>query len=166
MKRTGQIALIPHGANICQKLIELVTRAPVHHVIVAISENECVSAEIPRVRTRPISKFPHAIWSQFDLDDDERYEIAEFAFRQIGKKYALMDDILIGIALLMRERMPRWIVAKVSSDNRWQCAELADASLLAAGKSAIADDRPPCVVFPGSFIPYFKLHGWWPKVYN
>lgn len=166
MKYTGQIGLVPHPVNIWQRIIEGVTRAPVHHCIIAISENLCVSAEIPRVRTRPISAFPKAIWSRFDLTDEQRENIADFAFDQIGKKYALVDDILIGLCLLFRENMPRWMVRRIMSQQRWQCAELADASLLSVRISAIADDRPPCVVFPGSFIPYFKLHGWWPRVYN
>ena len=50
---------------------------------------------------------------------------------------------------------------KIGDDGRWQCAELADASLLAGGISAIADDRAPCVAYPGSFIPWFKKNGWW-----
>lgn len=166
MTLRGQIALIPHGINIWQKLIELVTNAPVHHCVVAISETECVSAEINGVRIRPISDFPHAIWSHFELTDPQRYDIARFALKQIGKPYALVDDLLIGIALLLKSHVPDWIVDKINDDGHWQCAELADASLLAGGISAIEPGRPPCVVFPGSFMPYFKAHGWWPKVYK
>lgn len=166
MTRAGQIALIPHGTNLWQKLIELVTRAPVHHVIIAISETECVSAEIRGVRIRPIAHFPHAIWSNFDMTEPQRRDIVKFTNAQIGKKYALLDDLLIGIALLMKEHVPDWIVDRINDDGHWQCAELADASLLHGGISAVNAHVPPCVVFPGSFVPYFQAHGWWPKVYK
>ena len=62
MTLAGQIALIPDGREPFQRLVQWVTRFPFHHNVVAVSDKWCVSAEMPRVRLRPISHFPNAVW--------------------------------------------------------------------------------------------------------
>lgn len=162
MMRAGQLGLIPHATNPFQLAIELVTRSPVHHVITAVDEDIVVSAEIPHVRYRPTTHFPDAIWSDFDLTDQQRNKIITFADAQIGKPYALGDDLLIGIALLTRAHTPLWIRHHLNNDHHWQCAELADAAYWHAGINLFHDDRPAAAVYPGSFIPIWKDYGWWP----
>lgn len=163
MTRAGQIALIPDGQNFVQKLIQFITRSPVHHVVVAVSDKFCVSAEMEGVRLRPISHFPNAIWSDFALTARQRRNIIGFALEQLGKPYAILDDIFIGISIITKSRTPQWIVQTVLNSDRWQCAELADASLLAGGIRLFRDGRPPRAVYPGSFIPTFKRRGWWTR---
>lgn len=158
----GQIGLIPHAHTPFQWLIELVTRSPVHHVVVAVDDETVVSAEMPRVRYRPVTHFPDVIWSDFPLEQWQWWQIAGFMQRQVGKPYALGDDILIGIALLTRTHTPAWIERRLNDQRRWQCAELADAAYQSAGIHLLHDNRPPSAVYPGSFIPIWKLHGWWP----
>lgn len=163
MSRTGQLGLVPHAANLAQHMIEWVTRAPVHHVIVAIDETTCVSPEMPKVRTRPVSHFPDAVWSEFDLTVAQRRKITGFVTAQVGKPYSLLDDLLIGIALITREQTPTWIESRLNDDDQWQCAELADAAYQHAGIHLFTDGRPPAAVYPGSFLPIFEAAGWWPR---
>lgn len=165
MTLAGQIALIPDGKRWFQRLIQWVTRSPVHHCVVAISDTECVSAEIQGVIIRPVSHFPKAVWSRFAITDPQRHDIVRFATAQIGKPYALLDDLLIGVALVTRTNTPHWIQDKLMSDDKWQCAELTDAALLAGGINLFPGGRPACAVYPGSFLPLFREHGWWRKTW-
>ena len=162
MNLTGQAALIPDGTKPFQRLISAVTGSPMHHVVVAISNHLCVSAEIDGVRLRPVRYFPNAVWSQFRHTRRQRADIALFAFLQVGKPYALFDVILIGVAILTKTRTPQWLVDRLMNSDRWQCAELADASLQAGGVKLFTDGRPPCAVYPGSFVPYWTEQGWMP----
>lgn len=161
MTLAGQIGLIPHATNLFQLSIEAVTRSPVHHVIIATSDHVCVSAEMPTVRFRPTSHFPDAIWSDFILTDQQQDTIVDFVYDQVGKPYALGDDLLIGVVLLTRTHTPHWIEHHINSDNHWQCAELAEAAYWHAGINLFHDNRPAAAVYPGSFIPIWKDYGWW-----
>ena len=66
------------------------------------------------------------------------------------------------MAILTKQSTPHWLTRILMDNGRWQCAELADASLLAGGINVFTDGRPPCAVYPGSFVPYFREHGWLP----
>jgi len=161
MTRAGQAALIPHARNPFEWLIEKITRSPVHHVIVAVDDDTVVSAEIPRVRYRPTSHFPDAIWSDFDLTDTQSWQIVGFAQRQVGKRYALGDDILIGVALLTGTHTPAWIERRLNDQRRWMCSELVAAAYDAGGIDMFPE-TPMAAVYPGMFVPVWKRHGWWP----
>jgi hypothetical protein len=73
---TGQIGLRRHGAGIIAKGIEWATYSHTHHVIVAISETQCVSAEPGGSRIRPMTDYPSIEWSSFDLTEAQRHCIA------------------------------------------------------------------------------------------
>ena len=50
----------------------------------------------------------------------------------------------------------------LSSDRHLQCAQLDDSAYEAAGLRLFNDGRLPGAVCPGSFIPVWQQHGWWP----
>ena len=157
----GQIGIVrTHGFS--SWLIRFVTRTPVNHVVIDTG-TEVISAEEPVVRTREYGYFDNIVWSQFDLSNAQRDKSAGFAESQVGKPYALADDIAIGVALITREHTPRWLERRLASDGEWQCASLGDASLRHAGVHVFNDDRPMGSVFPGSFWHFFRDAGWLPK---
>lgn len=161
ISRVGQIGLVPHAHNFWQRLIQWVTRSPVHHVVIGVGGGVCVSAELPVVRLRPVGWFPDAVWSQIDMTPVQASQVAKFALHQLGKPYSLLDDFLIGVTLILSKNWtPEWLWSRLQDDNQWQCAELADAALLAGGVNLFSSDRPACAVYPGSFVPYFVEHGW------
>ena len=132
-----------------------------HFVI--CSKGEAGTRGTPVVRTREYGYFDNIVWSQFDLSNAQRDKSAGFAESQVGKPYALADDIAIGVALITREHTPRWLERRLASDGEWQCASLGDASLRHAGVHVFNDDRPMGSVFPGSFWHFFRDAGWLPK---
>lgn len=157
----GQIGLIPHGVNWFQRTIEAVTHSPVHHVVTATGDGRVISPEIPTVRYRPAEHFPDAVWSAFPLTTAQADRVVTYGESQIGKRYALGDDLLIGLELELGVHAPTWLSRLIAGDGRWQCAELADVEYRRAG-CTLFPDRSPASVFPGSFVPIWKSHGWWP----
>lgn len=163
---TGQIGLIPHPHGWVEHAIETVTRAPVHHVVVAITETLVIGADPAGATVHRVSDYPDAVWSHFGLTDQQRHAIVVWASAHVGTPYSFLDDAAIGIALLSGIPTPRWVQERLSSDRHLQCAQLADAAYLAAGLHLFDDGRLPGAVYPGSFIPIWQQHGWWPGAPN
>jgi uncharacterized protein YycO len=157
----GQIGLVYYtGFHPLSHAIARWTRSPVSHTVIAINETECVGAEPKGARRRPISYFGHVIWSRFDYTDEQRAIVVDFAERRIGVPYSYLTDAAIAAAFLLHRRTPKVIEDYLSSDYVYECAQLADAALLAAGIHAFDDGRLPGTVYPGSFVPLYRRNGW------
>lgn len=164
----GQIGLIydrkgTHRSFVA-KAIDWVTRSPVHHVIVCVSEDHCVEAQPGGAVLSPLSKWPNAVWSNFPLTPAQAEGTAQWAIDHIGTPYGFLDDAAIGIGLLLNHWAGFELQRFLSSDHSLQCAQLADAALTKGGKFKVFDDnRLDGAVYPGSFVPLFKKYGWWPE---
>lgn len=168
MDVTGQVALV-HQRGFWPSLITVVTSliaerpedAHWNHMLTAISPTECMSAERKGVTRRKISDFPGAVWSDFDETELQRDLVADFAAAQDGKPYAFLDDFFIGVGIIMRRRTPAWLRRRLRSGKRWECAELAGASLACGGiTNIINDDRPFAAAYPASYAPVWRARGW------
>jgi hypothetical protein len=158
---TGQIGVIYGTQSLLKWLVQKITRSNAHHVVVAISETECIGAEPGGAVIRPITDFPNAVWSQFDLTEVERAEIVEWCHEHVGVRYSYLTDAAIAISFLFGIRLPHWLQAYLSSDLILECAQLADLAYRAADRN-LFPNRFPGQIYPGSFIPVFDAHGWWP----
>lgn len=161
--RTGQIGLIPHPTNWVERAVEKLTFSSVHHVIIAISETECIGAEPKGAKIRPITDFPVAIWSEFDYAPGQAQAVADWARDREHRPYNFIADALIGLGIGLGLPMPRFITRLFDGDHFYECAQLADAALLHAGIQLFETGRGPGSVYPGSFEPVFKLLGFWPS---
>lgn len=156
----GQVGLCRTG-GFWGWLIRLVTRSEINHVVVGIGDGLCISAEPGGVRTRPINYWPPITWSKFPLTGSQRTRVAMYAESQIGTPYDYLADAAIGVALITGEHTPAWLANYLQSDDRWQCAALADACLRrGAGENYFMDHRPTSAVYPGSFQKVFEEFGW------
>lgn len=157
----GQVGLVrTHGFS--SWVIRLFTRSRVNHMVYDTG-TELISAEYPVVRTRPYGHFTNIVWSQFPLSHAEVGKETPFAYAQVGKAYGWMDDLAIGIGILLHDRTPKWIMRWLSNNGEWICSALCDAILRHAGIHVFDDDRPTGSVFPGSFERFFADSGWLPK---
>lgn len=156
---TGQIGVVPHAHTPAEWLIEAVTRSTVHHAIIAISETECVSCEPGGALVRPISRFPDAYWSHFDLTSKQRKNIVFWAKFNIGAKYGWFADLAIGVALIWKLRTPKWVARWLDNGRRFECAQYCDAAY-AYGGVHLFKGVVPSAVYPGMFIPIWEEHGW------
>lgn len=164
MELLGQVGLIPDGKGFIPNIINWATRSTVHHAIVAISDTECIGAEPNGATIRPLSFFPNAIWSRFPLSDAQAQGSAQWAAEREGRPYNWIDDAIIGIQCVSGVVFPRFITNHYDNDKYYECAQLADAALThGAGISVFDDNRPPGLVYPGSFEKLFREYGWWTR---
>ena len=162
MTYTAQIGLVPHAKTVVEWLIQVVTRSTVHHAIVAISETECLSCEAGGAMIRPITRFPDAYWSHFELPTVQQDAIVAWARGHVGRKYGWLADAAIGIALIFHVRTPAWVEARINDGRRFECAQACDAAYVAAGIDLFPNDRPPGTVYPGLFTHIWRTHHWMP----
>lgn len=150
---TGQVGVLTKHPGWYGRLVQLFTGSSAYHTITAISETECVSAETPRVRIRPIDYFTgNGIhWTNVALSAVERDEAARFVRHQVGKPYAYLDIVFIIITTITRWHTPNWITDRLMDDRQWFCSELADAGMEAAGHN-LFPGRPACGVTPADFL--------------
>lgn len=162
LSKLGQIGLQTKGDTFIPRGIQVVTRSDVFHVVVAISETECIGAQPGGAKIRPIDFTPNLVWSQFDLTPAQAQASADWARAREGRPYSFINDALIGISCGLDFAWPKFITEHYSNDKTYECAQLADAALtLGAGISVFNDGRPFGTVYPGSFEPIFKKNSWW-----
>ena len=93
---TGRIGLVQGGTDRWARAIVAVTGSPYHHVIVATSNTQCMSAEIPRALLRPLAHFAGQItWLDVPATDEERQAAAWHALALDGEPY---NRISFGLA--------------------------------------------------------------------
>lgn len=160
-KFTGQVGVVCGAtAGTFGQLIEKVTHSTAFHVVVYLSEHECVSADFDGVTVRDPAVYGDAVTvSKFELTDEQRAAITARATKCVGKPYAFLDDLMIGISDLTGARIPRpfrWLLALPWA---YMCSELSALALAEAGIH-IRADREPVEITPGDFETYFKQEGW------
>lgn len=159
---TGQIGIC-RSEHWFSRIVQIVTGSHWGHVIVAVSNDRCVSAEPGGARYRPISHYAdneELVWSQLDLTIEQRRIIQRWAINHIRTPYNWLDYYAIGIAMITKSATPGWLRRWLTSTDSLQCAQLADQALQAAGIHLFKDDRVPGAIYPGSFGRYFHAKGW------
>lgn len=154
---TGQVGVLTTNPGWYGRLVQLFTASPAYHTITAITETECVSAETPRVRVRPIDYFAgNGIqWTNVPMTPAQRHDTVQFVRRQVRKPYAYLDIVFILITTITRWHTPQWITDRLMSDRQWYCSELSDAGMEAAGKN-LFPGRPACAVTPADFLTVIR----------
>lgn len=157
---TGQVGLIPSDGQFKGQVVAWASRSRWSHMVVAISETECVSAEPGGARIRPTSYYPEIVWSRFAMRPGQRRRAVRYAIRRIGTPYAWFDYIAAGVALVTRTRTPEWLRSYIADTDRLICSQLCDLALQAAGIHVFFDERPAGAVIPSSFGRVFVARGW------
>lgn len=168
---TGQILLV-RTEGFWPWVIRTVTNSEYNHSLNAISPTHGIEAagapnlwawlthKTPGVRIVPLTLYPDAVYSQFDLSPQQQAAITGWLREQLHKPYAYWDDITIGLGLILKTRTPRWLQRELSDGDQWQCAALTDAALQQAGIHMFKDHRPTGAVYPGSIEKYYRAQGW------
>lgn len=157
---TGQVGICLDGTRGWPRIIQAVTRSRAHHVVVAVSETECLSAEPGGALIRPITYFGNAVWSQFPYTDLERMLIAGVGKSMDGHPYSAVAFVTVGLQFLTGQRLPAWLLRLVDAMPGAECAQLADRVLKFAGVDAFGGSRAPGVLWPGAWEKLFLSHDW------
>lgn len=148
---TGQIGLRQHSTGLVGRCIEWATNSSTHHVVVAVSELLCVSAEPGGVRLRLISDYPALTWSRFDHDNATRALIVEHAYAALAARTPY--NFAIYPPLLWQRITSRPITGPVAvwlgKRPHENCSQLADDIYTAAGLHLFPDIAR--LVTPGDF---------------
>lgn len=158
----GQIGLTTEAHSWVEHMIEWVTQSSVHHVVICISDTECIGADPKGARIEPISYRKDIIWSQFPLTPEQAQASADWARAREGRPYSYINGFFIGMYRLFGINFPLAITRRFSTDKSYQCAQMGDAALThGAGISVFDDGRLPGAVAPGDLEELFKARGWW-----
>lgn len=147
----GQIGLRRHSTAWIGKCIEWATHSRTHHVVVAVSDTHCVSAEPGGARLRLMSDYPHLDWSRFILTETQRADIVRFALDaaalQTPYNYAIYPPLLWQRISGLRVSGPvaDWLAQRPHEN----CSQLADDIYTAAGFHLFPDIAR--LVTPGDF---------------
>lgn len=148
---TGQIGLRRHSTGFMGKAIEWATYSQTHHVVVAVSETHCVSAEPGGTRLRLISDYPHVDWSRFILTDAEREAIVTLGLNatagQIPYNYAIYPPLLW--QRISGHAVAGPVAEWLASRPHQNCSQSADDIYTAAGIHLFPDIAR--LVTPGDF---------------
>lgn len=156
----GQIGLKTEAHGFIEKAIEFVTRSSVHHVVIAISDTECIGAEPGGAKIR-LHEYDNFVWSKFELTPQQATNCANWARARENRPYSFINGFLIGLTMY-GFTWPKSVWKFFSNDRHYQCAQFADAALtLGAGISVFNDGREFGQVYPGSLEQLFKERGWW-----
>jgi hypothetical protein len=132
--------------------------------VLALNNDECIGAESPVSVIRPISAFPRAIWSDFELEPWQREGIAKWGRGHLGTPYNFIDDLAIGLERVLREHTPKLIIRRLSSSQHLECAQLCDAAYWYGGAIQLYEDhRYFAAVAPSDYTEMFQDGGWWPE---
>lgn len=135
---TGRIGLVSGGQDIWAKAIVAATNSPYHHVIVATSNTQCMSAEYPTALSRPLAHFAGQItWLNIPATDLQRQQAAWHAATLDGEPYNRISFALAGAKALhihTPQALSTW-----SKRYGLDCVMLSCAAYEAAGIHLLAD---------------------------
>lgn len=158
--RTGQIGLIGTPTNFAERLICWATGSKYFHTVLAVTEDWAVSAEPGGARLRPIDAWPDTVWSDFPITNAQRAKIVQRGHSYINRPYNWLNDLSIGVGLVLGWETPKFIREYLWSEESLECAQLCDAAYDHAGYHIFNDGRLPGAVWPGSFEKIYRKNGW------
>lgn len=152
--RPGQFAVTKTGGW-GAKVIQVVTASKVNHALVCVSgtgsDATCVEAEPKGARYTTAGMYPDAIWSDFDLTDQEIEDICSWAEAHIGAKYGWLDCVAAGFDTLHKRFwwFPEflWVAKKLEKESTMDCSQLVTMDYTNAGL-ALCPGMYACQVSP------------------
>lgn len=156
---TGQIGLRRFSTGTVGKLIEWATDSHTHHVVVAVSETMCVSAEPGGVRYRAISDYPSVDWSAFELTREQKQAIinaaAYYVQRPTPYNMAIYGPLLF--QKLTGHKVDGWVAEWLSQRPNENCSQLSGDIYTRAGIHLFKEVTE--LVTPGDFERLFYRLG-------
>ncbi len=153
---TGQVGLVADKRFWMGRAILHITGWRYHHVVIAISDVECISSEPGGTRRRLISDYTGVVWSQYAMTEKQAHLIAGIAEFSIGVRYDYLSCIMHAIAAITRVDTPLWLQHWLAQRAPTTCSALAKVAIDAAGLRTPHGPLPT----PNDWELYFKTRGW------
>ncbi len=100
-----------------------------------------------------VSKYPNAVYSKFNLTDDQRDDICIEAIKMHGTPYSFLD--YLALAATHFNIRPEPIRARVADSGKMICSQLCAEAYRRAGVDLFPDKRLPMDVTPGDLSRLF-----------
>lgn len=154
----GQVGLVRHSRGWVGKVVEWATDSTSHHVVIAVSETACVSADMPRVVIRDVSGFHSMEWSWFVLTDEQVQSITASALGMVGRPYNVPAIVLLLASKLSGLPIPRFAVNWLERNPGLDCSQLVHLAYRAGGIELFPHDASLTV--PAHYEHFFRDRGW------
>lgn len=154
----GQVGLVRYSRGWVGKVVEWCTDSTSHHVVVAVDEELCVSADLPRVVIRPSNSFHSMEWSRFELTEEQVQAITAAAAGMVGRPYNVPAIILLLLSKLTSVPIPKFAVDWLNRRPHVDCSHLADVALAAGGLDLFLHDA--ALTVPAHFEHLFRERAW------
>jgi hypothetical protein len=154
---TGQIGICRYGTTWIAHEIEWATDSHTHHVVVAISPTECVSAEPGGVIVRTNAAYQNVTWSKFKLDDEQKAAIVAAGNASLKLPYNYAIYLPLFLSRLTHIPVPVFIAKWLGKRRNVDCSQLGDDIYHAAGIDLFTESSD--IVTPGDFERMFQAAG-------
>lgn len=151
---TGQIGCVVDSRGWMGRAIERVTGSRAHHVVIALSDTHCISAEPGGARVRAISDYETVIWSRYQHTEEQAHLIAGLAEYSQHVRYDYLSFAALGVHFLTGLRIPDRVATWLDDRGETTCSQLASNIMHSAGIGAPATT----VVCPGDWLNYIQTH--------
>jgi len=151
---TGQVGCVVDARGWMGKAIERVTGSRAHHVVIALSDTHCMSAEPGGARLRLISDFEHVIWTKYQHTDDQAHFVAGLAEFAQHTRYDYLSFAALGWHFITGGRIPDRVATWLDDRGETTCSQLASNIMRAARIGHPATT----VVCPGDWLNYIQTH--------
>lgn len=145
------------------RAIERLTNSKTHHVVIAISETHVISAEHPRAVVRPMTDYCEIVWSNFELTDEQRDDIAFVGEHLAGTPYNYFSYPAIAFQKMTGIRIPDSLARCTSWAERMHCGQLCTFVYQYAAGIKLFDEHVGMVA-PSDFEDLFESRGWLPEL--
>lgn len=157
MTVTGQIGLLRNGTDLIARALQWGSNSDTYHVVVAINDTTCVSAEPGGSRYRPISDYQRIYWSAFDLTPGQRQAIAAAASAYVPRPYNYAIYPALFWQRITGHRVAAWVANWLARRPNENCSQLSDDVYNRAGLHLFEDVAE--IVTPGDFERLFYTLG-------
>ena len=151
---TGQVGCVVDSKGLIGKLIERVTGSRAHHVVIAISDSHCISAEPHGARIRRISDYEHVIWSRYQHTPEQAHHVAWLAEFAQYSRYDYLSFFALGVHFLTGVKIPDRVATWLDDRGETTCSGLATRIMRNLNISAPLT-TVPC---PGDWLTFIQTH--------
>lgn len=125
----------------------------VTHAFIVLPDGYIIEAMPCGATFGRLDKYPEAVFSQFELTDDERDSVCTEAIRLYGTPYSFLD--YVALAATHFNICPQPIRNRVMDSGKMICSQLCAESYRRAGVDLFPDKRLPMDVTPGDLSRLF-----------
>lgn len=134
------------------RVIRVVTRSPVNHVVYSLGDDRIIEAQPGGVRIRRLrpGEAQQYTWSSLNLTDQQRETATALAATLVGRPYSWLNVFLIGLtALGLRWR---WLQRRLDTPRAFMCSQLASYICLHGAGVDLCPAKPSSSESPGDLL--------------